>query len=83
LFDGCVAEDAGMAEFDEDRAFGGGNESGSELEGAHRVEGARVGAEKCVGHSRHSIRTMPVHVPREKWSPAVNEGEPASRLGMD
>ena len=46
LLDGGVAEDAGVAGFDEDGALGGGDVTGSEAEGAEGVGGAGVGAEE-------------------------------------
>ena len=46
LLDGGVAEDAGVAGFDEDGAFGGGDVAGSDAEGAEGVGGAGVGAEE-------------------------------------
>ncbi len=53
-FDGGVAEDAGVSGFDEDGALGGGDEVGSDANGAEGVEGAVVGAEEGVGcGSRH------------------------------
>ena len=50
LLDGGVTEDAGVAGFDEDGAFGGGDEVGGEADGAEGVGGAVVGAEElCCG----------------------------------
>ena len=46
LLDGGVAEDAGVAGFDEDGAFGHGDVVGSEADGAEGVGCALVGAEE-------------------------------------
>ena len=46
LLDGGVAEDAGVAGFDEDGAFGGGDVVGSDADGAEGVGGAVVWTEE-------------------------------------
>ena len=54
LLDGGVAEDAGVAGFDEDGAFGGGDVAGGEADGAEGVGGAVVGAEELGRRVRTS-----------------------------
>ncbi len=49
LLDGGVAEDAGVAGFDEDGAFGHGDVVGGDADGAESVGGAIVGAEELRG----------------------------------
>ena len=51
--DGGVAEDAGVAGFDEDGAFGSGDVSGGEFEWAEMICGARVGTKELGGEQRH------------------------------
>ena len=56
LLDSGVAKDAGVAGFDEDRAFGHGNVMGGEADGTESVGGAVVWAEELLsrggyGHS--------------------------------
>ncbi len=55
LLDGGVAEDAGVAGFDENGAFGHGDVVGGEADGAEGVGGAVVGAEDlgCGCGERH------------------------------
>jgi hypothetical protein len=50
---GSVAEDAGVAGFDEDGALGGGDVAGSDAQGAEGVGGAGVGTEDLGGGLRH------------------------------
>ncbi len=49
LLDGGVAEDAGVAGFDEDGAFGHRDVVGGEADGAESVGRAVVGAEELLG----------------------------------
>ena len=51
LLDGGVAEDAGVAGFDEDGALGHGDVVGGDADGAEGVGGAVVGAEELRGGS--------------------------------
>ena len=46
LLDSCVAKDASVAGFDEDGAFGSGDEVGSDAGGAESVGGAVVWTEE-------------------------------------
>lgn len=46
LLDGCVAEDPGVSDFDEDGALGHGGIAGGEADGAHLVRLAAGGAEE-------------------------------------
>ena len=50
LLDGGVAQDAGVARFDQHGAFGGSDKIWSEADGAELVGGAVVGAEQSFGH---------------------------------
>lgn len=58
LLDGGVAEDAGVAGFDKDGAFGGADKVGGDAGGAEGVGGAAIGAEDGRGRGEGGHRAI-------------------------